>query len=136
MQFVDTNVFLRHLTGDDPKKAKACFELFRKADRKEVTLTTSEAVIAEIVYVLSSSRQLYTLSREEIRARLYPLLSMRGLKIPYRKMYLRALDLYASYPLDFEDAVTIAQMERQKIAELVSYDQGFDRVPTVKRVEP
>lgn len=136
MQFIDTNVFLRYLTGDDPKKAQACFELFQRADRKEVTLTTSEAVIAEIVYVLSSSRQLYTLSREEIRARLYPLLSMRGLRIPYRKMFLRALDLYATWPLDFEDAVTIAQMERQKIPELFSYDQGFDRVPTVKRIEP
>ncbi len=136
MQFVDTNIFLRHLTGDDPKKARACFELFQRADRKEVAITTSEAVIAEIVYVLSSSRQLYTLSREEIRARLYPLLCLRGLKIPYRKVYLRALDLYATYSLDFEDAVTIAQMERQKITEIISYDRGFDRVPTVKRTEP
>lgn len=136
MQFVDTNVFLRHLTGDDPKKAKACFELFQKADRKEVTLTTSEAVIAEMVYVLSSSRQLYTLHREEIRARLYPLLCLPGLRIPHRKVYLRALDLYASYPLDFEDAVTIAQMERQKIKEVISYDHEFDQVPTLKRLEP
>ncbi len=136
MQFVDTNVFLRHLTGDDPKKARACFELLQKAERNKVSLTTSEAVIAEIVYVLSSSRQIYTLTREEIRARLYPLLSLPGLRITHRKVYLRALDLYASYPLDFEDAVSIAQMERQKIKEIISYDQGFDRVPTAKRVEP
>ncbi len=136
MQFVDTNVFLRHLTGDDPQKAKACFELFQKADRNEITLTTSEAVIAEIVYILSSSRQIYTLGREGIRARLYPLLSLRGLKIINRKQYLRALDLYASYALDFEDAVTIARMERQGIKEVISYDRDFDQVPSVKRVEP
>jgi predicted nucleic acid-binding protein len=136
MQFVDTNIFIRHLTGDDPHKAKACFDLLQKADRNEIELTTSEAVIAEIVYILSSSRQIYTLGREEIRARLYPILSLRGLKITYRKVYLRALDLYASYPLDFEDAVTIARMERQGIKQVISYDRDFDRVPTVQRVEP
>jgi len=26
-QFVDTNIFIRHLTGDDPVKAQACFQL-------------------------------------------------------------------------------------------------------------
>ena len=136
MQFVDTNVFLRHLTGDDPKKARACFELLQRANRKEILLTTSEAVIAEIVYVLSSSRQIYTLSREEIRARLYPILSIPGLKLAHRKLYLRALDLYAAYPLDFEDAVIVAQMERQRIKELLSYDREFDRIATIVRLEP
>jgi hypothetical protein len=32
--FVDTNIFLRHLTGDDPVKAKACFEIFQRAQRQ------------------------------------------------------------------------------------------------------
>ncbi len=136
MQFVDTNVFLRHLTGDDPRKAQACFQLLQKAQRNEITLTTSEAVIAEVVYVLSSSKQIYTLTRAEIRSRLYPLLSIPGLKLPRRKMYLRALDLYASYPLDFEDALIVAQMEHQKMKEVYSYDREFDRVPGVTRLEP
>ena len=135
MRFVDTNVFLRHLTGDDPKKARACFELFQRAQRKEVTLTTSEAVIAEIVYVLSS-KQVYALTREEIRARLYPLLSLPGLKLTHRKAYLRALDLYVSYPLDFEVAILAAQMERQKVREVYSYDREFDRVPSIEWLEP
>lgn len=136
MQFLDANIFLRHLTGDIPSKSQACFELFQKAEKNQVQLTTSEAVIAEVVYVLSSSKQIYNLSREEIRARLYPLLQLPGFKLPHRKMHLRALDLYATYPLDFEDALTIAHMERQKIKQLYSYDQGFDRVATIKRLEP
>ena len=52
MQFIDANVFIRHLTRDDPEKAKACFELFQKAGQGEITLTTSEAVVAEVVFVL------------------------------------------------------------------------------------
>jgi predicted nucleic acid-binding protein len=135
MQFIDANVFIRHLTRDDPEKARACFELFRKAQQREITLTTSESVIAEVVYVLSS-KQLYNLPREEIRKLLYPLLSLPGLKLTHRKTYLRALDLYATYPLDFEDALTLAQMERQKISELYSYDRDFDQAAGITRLEP
>jgi predicted nucleic acid-binding protein len=135
MQFIDANVFIRHLTRDDPEKAQACLELFQKAMRKEVTLTTSQAVIAEVVYVLSS-KQLYSLSPQTIRGLLYPLLSLPGLKLPYRKMYLRAIDLYATYPMDFEDALAVAQMERQGINEVYSYDRDFDEVPGITRLEP
>jgi predicted nucleic acid-binding protein len=51
-------------------------------------------------------------------------------------MYLRALDLYATHPIDFEDALTIAHMERQKIKEVYTYDREFDDVTTIKRLEP
>ncbi len=67
MQFVDTNVFIRYLTKDDPDKAQACFELFRQAQANEVVLTTTEAVITEVVYVLSSKKT-YGLARTDIRA--------------------------------------------------------------------
>ena len=135
MQFIDANIFIRHLTNDVPEKAQACLELFQKAQRGEVALTTSEAVIAEVVYVLSS-KQLYHLPREEIRKLLYPLLSLSGLKLTHRKVYLRALDLYATYPIDFEDAVVAAQMERQGVTDLYSYDRDFERVPGITRLEP
>src|SRR5713226_5107179 len=122
MQYLDANIFLRYLAQDNPKQSQACFELLQKARRNEVTLTTSEAIIAEVVYVLQS-KQLYALSAEEIRARLYPVLSIPGLKLPFRRMVLRALDLYAMYRLDFEDALAIAQMEKQKITEVYTYDR-------------
>jgi predicted nucleic acid-binding protein len=109
--------------------------LFQAAARKDITLTTSESVISEVVYVLSSKR-LYDLPREEIRRLLYPLLSLPGLKLVHRKMYLRALDLYAAYSLDFEDALTVAQMERQQLSELYSYDRHFDQIPWITRLEP
>ena len=38
MPFVDTNIFLRYLTKDDPDKAQACFELFKRAEANQVTL--------------------------------------------------------------------------------------------------
>jgi predicted nucleic acid-binding protein len=135
MPFVDTNVLLRHLTRDDPDKAQACFELFKRAEANQVTLTATETVIAEVVYVLSSKRT-YNLPRDQIRARLYPLLTLQGLRLAQRRTVLRALDLYVAYEIDFEDALIVAHMERQAIRELYSHDRDFDQVPGVKRQEP
>ena len=135
MIFLDANIFLRFLTQDDPAKGRACLSLLRRVAAGEEA-TTSETVIAEVAYVLSSPRQ-YKLTHTDISARLRPVLLLRGLKLPDRQRLLRTLDLYASYAhLDFEDCLTLAQIEQQKIATLLSYDRGFDRVPGVKRAEP
>jgi predicted nucleic acid-binding protein len=52
--FVDTNVFLRFLTNDDPAKAKRAESLFRDALRGKIKLATSLLVIAEIIWTLES----------------------------------------------------------------------------------
>jgi predicted nucleic acid-binding protein len=135
MRFVDTNVFLRYLTNDDPVKARKCLALFQKAKVGEIVLTTSEAVIAEVVYLLSSKR-VYNLARKDVVARLRPLLHLPSLKLAYRTVYLRALEIYASYTIDFEDALSIAHMKRQKVRDIYSYDTDFDKVEEVARVEP
>lgn len=137
MYFVDTNIFIRYLTKDDAEKAAACFRLFEQAKQGIVQITTSESVLAEVVFILSSKR-LYNLSRQDIRIRLYPLLTVAGLKLPRRQMYLRALDLYGNNAVDFEDALSVAAMEQRKIAEIYSYDQDFDRMKdvAVRRIEP
>ncbi len=137
MRFLDTNIILRYLTRDDEAKAKDCYELFRRVQRGEEDLATCEAIVAEVVYVLSSPRLSYRLNHGEIRARLLPILTLRGLKLPHKRVCLRALDLYASSAfLDFEDAVAVAHMEQRSIAEIVSYDRDFDRVAGLRRTEP
>ncbi len=136
MRFVDTNIILRYLTRDDEAKAAACFALFQRANLGEEDLTTSEALMAEAVYVLSSPAH-YRLSPAEIRDRLIPILALRGLKVRNKGIYLRALDLYAAYPaLDFKDVLSVAHMENRHISEVFSYDSDFDQIVGVRRVEP
>ena len=133
--FIDTNIIIRFLTKDDPEKQRACYDLFKQAQENKIILTTSESVIAESVFVLASKKH-YHLPPEEIKSRLLPILSLRGLKLAHRKMLFRALDLYAFLAIDFEDCLSIAHMERQKLEEIYSYDQDFDRVASLKRIEP
>lgn len=137
MKFLDANVILRYLTRDDEAKAEACFALFQRVKQGAEEVFTCEAIVAEVVYVLSSPRAPYRLNHEEIRVRLLPILALRGFRLPQKRVYLRALDVFASSPfLDFEDAVAVAHMERRGIRELLSYDRDFDRIPGFKRGEP
>lgn len=135
MDFLDANVFLRFLTKDDPVKAERCYDLFQRLKRKETQVVTSESVLAEVVYVLSSP-SLYLQSREQVRALLLPIISLPGLKIPSRQTFLRALDLFAGTNLDFEDTLSLAHMERLHIKTIISYDRDFDRFNNISRREP
>ena len=135
MQFIDTNIILRYLVNEYPKKTQACYALFKKTREQKIILTTSEAVIAETVFILASKKH-YDLTPEEIKNRLSPLLTIQGLQVDYRRTLIKALELYGLYKFDFEDCLSLAHMERQQVKEIYSYDQDFDQVPEIERIEP
>ena len=137
MTFLDTNVFVRALVqpeGEtDRRMAEECQTLLRWAEQREVTVTTSEAVLAEVAYVLSSPK-LYALEPSRIRDLLTPILLLRGMRAPAGARVQRALSLWAERPhLGFEDALTATQVLEDEDLELCSYDRDFDRVPGLVR---
>ncbi len=132
--FLDTNIFIRYLTQDDPDKAAQAYAVLQEVERGERLVMTTEAVLTEVVHVLSS-KALYNVPRSIIRQRLYDLLSLSGLRLREKRTYRRALDLYAQQNLDFVDCLIVAQMERAKVVTLISFDRGFDRIPGITRVE-
>jgi len=134
-RFLDTNILLRYLTGDDEQKATASFELLLRIERGEETVVTSDLVIAETVYVLQSPRQ-YGLQRDRIRQLVEPLLKLRGLRLPRKGIYSRVFDLYCEEGISFADAYNVAYMEVLGLNEVYSYDTDFDRVGGISRVEP
>lgn len=76
-QFVDTNIFIRLLMQDDLAKAQQCRSLFADAKQGKVELHTSEAILAEVVYVLRSPVT-HGLDRAQAAALLRPLVSKTG----------------------------------------------------------
>ncbi len=137
MTFLDTNVFVRALvepTGEaDARMAEECRTLLRWAEQKDVLVTTSEAVLAEVAYVLASPK-VYGLKSDRIRDLLTPILSLRGMRVSAGDRVQRALELWAEYPhLGFEDALTATQVLDDKALELCSYDKDFDRIKGLKR---
>src|SRR6476619_6399906 len=128
--FLDTNPIIRYLTRDDPTQAARARALFERAGRGEVTLYVSESVVVESVNVLSS-RVTYKLPRPEVEHHGLNILSLPGFRVPHRQTYRRALELWVAAPQvrDFVDALSVARMERLKIATIASFDTDFDRFP-------
>ena len=139
MTFVGANSFLRSIvrstTPDGQAKAAQAAALVRAAREGTADITTSEAVRAEVAYVLATPRH-YQLPAADVAARLRPILQLRGLRLPEKRLYLRALDIMGSPPrLGFVDALTVAILERSG-DDLASFDSDFDRVPGIRRYQP
>ncbi len=132
--FVDANVFIRQLTGDDPGKAQRSLELFRRARQDELSLVTSESVVAEVVFVLS--RSTYRVPRAALTDALRPVLKNPGLSIDHKQSIVAALDRWRDSNLDFEDCLSIEHVRRESLGAIYSYDRDFDRVPGIVRREP
>ncbi len=133
--FIDTDVIIRFLTGDDPQKQTAATALFEQVEQGLLTIAAPDTVIADAVYVLSSPR-LYHLARSAVHELLGALVHLAHFQVENRSAVLRALELYGSTKLDFGDTLIIASMEQQHSQILYSYDADFDRFEGITRQEP
>jgi len=133
--YLDTNVLIHYLTNDDPQKADQVRSLIEKVERGTESITTSELVIAEVVYILSS-KKLYNLPRPDICTHLSRFLRLKGLQMRHKKRCLRALALYESVPIDFSACFIVASVEQEHHTGVISFDTDYDCVPSVQRTEP
>src|SRR5437867_12346779 len=125
--FVDTNVIVRYMTQDEPAMAEAAKKLFEQVELGTGTITTCEAVITEVVHILSS-KALYNVPRDEIKKHLRNFLRMKGLKLANKSVYLRALDIYSSTNLDFVDTLVVEHTRHAKLTLLWTFDEGIRKV--------
>ncbi|HLH23359.1 MAG TPA: PIN domain-containing protein [Chloroflexota bacterium] len=133
--YVDTNVLIRYITRDEPQQGQRAALLMDQFELGTATATTCEAVFVEAVQVLSSWA-LYNLPRQDIAAYLTRFVRLKGVKLPSKRLYIRALSLYGSTNLDFPDALIVAHVERTRAPSVYSFDRDFDRIPGITRQEP
>lgn len=139
MRYIDTNIFISALVEPEDdlerRKSRDCIALFNRVMAGEERARTHDAIIAEVAYFLSRSRQ-YRLPAPVAATRIRTLVVLADLLLPNKRTVLRALDVWSMFSkLDFEDALSVAYAEDDN-AEIYSYDHDFDRVPGVERVEP
>ncbi len=131
--FVDTNIFLRYLTGDDPEQAPKARTLLERAERGEEQLITTVLTIAEIIWVLES---VYELSRASIRAKAVAILGLDGLTVEHQDVLLQAIVWYEEKNVDFADAYSAAWMEHRGLDEVYTFDQDFNRFEGLTPLQP
>jgi len=127
--FVDTNVLIRHLTGDPPDQAARATRFLTTADE----LLLADLVVGEVVYVLES---FYEVPRARVAELVRAIVAFPPVVVLDHAMLLRALEVYETARLDFAQAYLVAQAERSGVGVVASFDRAIDRVGTVRRLEP
>jgi predicted nucleic-acid-binding protein len=127
--FVDTNVLIRHLTGDPPETAARATAALAAAEE----LLLADLVVAECVYVLES---FYEVERERVAELMRAAIALPSIKTVDSASLRRALEVYEVERLDFAEAYLVAQAEATGVGSVLSFDKSIDRVATVSRQEP
>jgi predicted nucleic acid-binding protein len=127
--FVDTNVLVRHLTGDPPSQARRATRYLQQADE----LLLPDLVFAEVAYVLESY---YEVARKPLAETLRSILAFPAIRVLDGELLHRAVEVYEVHRLDFTDAYLVAEAERSGVGVIASFDRSIDRVGTVRREEP
>ena len=135
MQFIDTNIFLRFLTKDDPVKAAKCRKLLQSASVGDLKLYTTDLVVAELIWVLQSPKT-YNLNPAEIFKVTMPLLTIKNLYFPCKNVFPDIMELFQTEKIDYIDAYNSVIMLGRNIDTIYSYDKHFDLLPDVIRKEP
>jgi len=110
---VDANVVIRALVGtmaptDEPLVASARGLFLAVAEGREA-ITTNEAVIAEVAFILHDRRH-YGVPRRDVVERFVPLLDQSGCHVGDEERVLVAFDLWLEHPrISFADALTASQ---------------------------
>ena len=127
--FVDTNVFVRHLTGDPSDMAERASMFLAGAERLYLT----DLVLAETVYVLES---FYEVPHQQVATAMRSLLALPSIVTVDPALLLRTIEIYEIDRLDFAEAYLVACAEVTGIGQVASFDRAIDRVPSVERIEP
>jgi len=127
--FVDTNVLVRHLTGDPVDMAARATAYLGSTP----ALFLADLIVAETVYVLES---FYETPRAQVANAMRSLIAFEAIVCVDPALLLRAVEVYEVDRIDFAEAYLVACAETTGVGAVVSFDRSIDRVATVERIEP
>ena len=127
--FVDTNILVRHLTGDPTAMATRATAYLRS----QPDLLLTDLIAAETVYVLES---FYGAPRSDVAQALRSLIAFDSITCVDPALLLRAIEVYELDRIDFAEAYLVACAESTGVRQIASFDRSIDRVTTVERIEP
>ena len=127
--FVDSNILVRHLTGDPPDQARQATEFLRGGQ----TLILVDLIVAEVVYVLES---VYEVERLRVAELVRAVVGFPTVVVADEGLLLRTLEIYEEHRIHFAESYLAASAELSGVGVVASFDRDIDRVPTIRRLEP
>ncbi len=126
--FVDTNILIRALTNDHPILSKNA-KKFLEESLQTSQICTTDCVITECVYVLSSKTIGYRLDKKQIVKILGDFILLTDIDFPSKPLVWEALNIYANENMDFCDILLFLSAKREGV-QVFSFDDDVKRLRT------
>lgn len=124
---VDTDIILRFLTNDDPQKALS----FQNFLEKGAKVFLTDVTVAEIYWTLKS---FYKFKKQEILSELGKLLVLPQIEAN-KELIMETFSLLEKNNVSFIDAYLAVFSCLRNDGKILSFDKGFDKLKSVKRIE-
>ncbi|MGH2616919.1 MAG: PIN domain-containing protein [Thermomicrobiales bacterium] len=139
MIFLDANVLLRTFVQPDSPQTRRfsqiAAELLRQAESGEVEVTTSDAVLAEVAFILTAKAHA-NLPVPVAAGFIASVVQLRGFHHGEKRTILSALEFWTERPrLGFVDALTAAYAQSPGM-QLATFDTDFAGLPGIDRWLP
>ena len=124
---IDTDVIIRYLTNDDPKKSKRFAQFLQSGQKGQIT----DVTFAEVYWTCMS---FYKLKRENVILILESLINKSAI-ISNISVLSRTIDILRDHSISFIDAYESATSLLSDKT-ILSFDHDFDKILGMKRIEP
>ena len=129
--FIETSVFIRFFTRDDPDKAAAVRSLLELIETGAIRPYTSNIVVLEIIFVLT---RLYGFARSEVMHAIQTILDLRNLTLIEKANTHQALADWRTHNTKYGDCLIASQVPHGVV--IATYDADFLRFSSLKALTP
>jgi predicted nucleic acid-binding protein len=127
-QILDANVLVRFLRDDHPDHSPRARALIAKAEAGKVRLVLLDAVVAEVVFVLTS---VYDCPRHKVAEALLAFVNHGGIECPEAEVIADALQRFAAKKVDYMDCF-LAAVAKSRDNPVASFDHDFRKFDDIE----
>lgn len=124
---IDTDVIIRYLTNDDPKKSERFATYLRSGKKVQMT----DVTFAEVYWTALS---FYKMKKQDTLSMLEALINQPSI-VCNKAILTQTIELLRRYTMSFVDAYTAAAATISDNT-VLSFDRDFDKITGIKRIEP
>ncbi|MGC9165106.1 MAG: type II toxin-antitoxin system VapC family toxin [Thermoprotei archaeon] len=133
--YVDINVFVYWL-GNHPDFGKIAYQWIKKIENvPKGKYITSSLTLYQVAVIMAGLTGRNLKDKELVEEIVNPITSLPGLIVSplTSEDVSKAVSLMREYDLDYEDSLHLAVAIRNKVKEIISNDQDFDKTPLKRK---
>lgn len=136
---IDTNVVIDFLVKSEsnPEFHTNAVGFLNHASESKMYVYLPESCLAEVIFVLTSTRGQFRFARERVAIGLISLLKEYPIRMTDKRVMIEALSIFGKFNhLDFADSIIVANRRLSANKQIYSRDTDFDMFEGLERIEP